>query len=118
LCQQRLQAEIAQLKVPVQRIYSLIIDDMSIKEKMHYSRSEDHIFGFDNCQSKIMNKNPKTANKMLCFVIYGLLDNNDGLAHICVKCNFVKNGVKCIYEYTNVSSVSLLCTSVVCITHQ
>jgi hypothetical protein len=72
LCQQRLQAEIAQLKVPVERICSLIIDDMSIKEKMHYSRSEDHIFGLDNCQSKTINKNPKIANKMLCFVIYGL----------------------------------------------
>jgi hypothetical protein len=35
---------------------------MSIKEKMHYSRSEDHIFGLDNCQSKTINKNPKIAN--------------------------------------------------------
>jgi hypothetical protein len=72
LCQQRLQAEIAQLKVPVERICSLIIDDMSIKEKMHYSRSENHIFGLDNYQSKTINKNPKIANKMLYFVKYGL----------------------------------------------
>jgi hypothetical protein len=46
LTKKRLTAEIAQLKNPLERICSLIID-MSIKEKMCYSRSEDCIPGVE-----------------------------------------------------------------------
>ncbi|KAJ3651517.1 hypothetical protein Zmor_017552 [Zophobas morio] len=45
---------------------------MSIKEKMIYSRSEDHIYGLDDVRSKVVGEKPKIANKMLCFVIHGL----------------------------------------------
>lgn len=72
LIEQRLRAEILQMKHPAQRICSLIIDDMAIKEKMSYSRTEDHIYGLDTCTSSSVGQNPIIANKMLCFVAQGL----------------------------------------------
>jgi hypothetical protein len=72
LIKQRLCAEISQLKVPVEKICSLVIDDMSIKEKVHYSRCDDQIYGLDTSKSNIVGKKPQIANKMLCFVIHGL----------------------------------------------
>jgi hypothetical protein len=72
LIKQRLCAEISRLKVPVERLCSLIIDDMSIKEKMQYNRAEDHIYGLDNCSGAVVGEKPKVANKMLCYVIHGL----------------------------------------------
>jgi hypothetical protein len=72
LTKKRLTAEIAQLKNPVERICSLIIDDMSIKEKMCYSRSEDCIYGLSSCKTDTVGEKPDIANKMLCYVIHGL----------------------------------------------
>ena len=72
LIRDRLRAEISQLHVPIERLCSLIVDDMSIKERMQYSRAEDCIFGLDNCSSNVVGKKPEIANKMLCFVMHGL----------------------------------------------
>jgi hypothetical protein len=72
LTKKRLTVEIAQLKNPVERICSLIIDDMSIKEKMCYSRSEDCIYGLSSCKTDTVGEKPDIANKMLCYVIHGL----------------------------------------------
>lgn len=73
LIKHRLQAETASFKAPVQRVCSLIIDDMAIKEKINYSKAEDYIYGLETCisENEIGNK-PKIANKMLCFVLHGL----------------------------------------------
>jgi hypothetical protein len=65
-------AEISRLKVPVERVCSLIIDGMSIKEKIQYNRAEDHIYELDNCSAAVVGEKPKVANKMLCYVIHGL----------------------------------------------
>lgn len=72
LIQERLCAEIGQLKKPVERICSLIMDDMSIKEKVHYCRAEDRIYGLETTSSTRVGTKPKVANKMLCFVVQGL----------------------------------------------
>jgi hypothetical protein len=72
LIERRLQAEISRLTVPIERICSIIIDDMSIKEKMSYSRSEDVIHGLENTQAQLIGEKPKLANKMLCYVLHGL----------------------------------------------
>jgi hypothetical protein len=70
LIERRLKAEISKLTVPIER--SIIIDDMSIKEKMSYSRSEDVIHGLENTQAQLIGEKPKLANKMLCYVLHGL----------------------------------------------
>jgi hypothetical protein len=72
LIERRLQAEISRLTVPIERICSIIIDDMSIKENMSYSRSEDVIHGLENTQAQLIGEKPKLANKMLCYVLHGL----------------------------------------------
>ena len=73
LIKKRLCTEIAQLSQPIERVCSLILDDMSITEKLHYSRSEDRIYGLDTSKpEKTIGEKPKVANKMLCFVIHGL----------------------------------------------
>jgi hypothetical protein len=60
------------LKIPIERICSLIVDDMLIKQKMSYSRSEDTIYGLDNTKENTIGSKPEIANKMLCYVIHGL----------------------------------------------
>ena len=47
---------------------------MAIQQKMHYSRSEDAIYGLDTCSnSTTISEQPSIANKMLCYVIHGLI---------------------------------------------
>ena len=45
---------------------------MSKREKLYYSRSEDHIYGLDTTVSHNIGEKPKVANKMLRFVVHGL----------------------------------------------
>lgn len=68
----RLTAE-ANALTPIERVCSLIIDDMAIKEKLNYSRTEDKFYGLETTKKSInFGKKPTLANKMLCFVIHGL----------------------------------------------
>ncbi|KAJ3662296.1 hypothetical protein Zmor_006651 [Zophobas morio] len=57
LIKERLQAEIANLKNPIERVCSLIIDDISIREKMFYSRSEDCIYGLSSSSASTVSQN-------------------------------------------------------------
>ena len=59
---------------PIEKIASLIIDDMAIKEKMSYSRSDDKFYGLDtiNENGQIIGKKTTLANKKLCYVIHGM----------------------------------------------
>jgi hypothetical protein len=70
LIKERLRAEVSQFRHPIERICSLVIDDMSIQEKMHYSCSEDYVYGLDS--SGTIGERPKIASKMLCYVVHGL----------------------------------------------
>jgi hypothetical protein len=72
LIKERLMGEISILKNPIERICSLIIGDMAIREKMFYSRSEDCICGLSTTETHIVGEKPNIANKMLCYVIHGL----------------------------------------------
>jgi hypothetical protein len=58
LIKNRLSAEIAKLQKPIERVCSLILDDMSIRPKLHYSRSEDQIYGLDTVKSKTVGEQP------------------------------------------------------------
>ena len=73
LIEARLKAE-AEVLQPVERICSLIVDDMSIKEKLCYSRTEDKFYGLEttNESSQTIGKKPTLANKMLCYVVHGM----------------------------------------------
>lgn len=69
LIENRLCAEAASFKKPIEKLCSLVIDDMSIKEKMYYSRTEDKFYGLNNTGSvNDIGSNPVFASKM-CFVM-------------------------------------------------
>lgn len=72
LLKQCLLTEISLLKKPIERICSSIIDDMSIQEKLIYSRLEDRIYKLsnNNCGPPTITKNSNIAKKMLCYVMY------------------------------------------------
>lgn len=55
-----------------ERVCSLVVDDMAIKEKLEYSRSEDTFYGMSTVNSAPLGKRPVLANKLLCFVAHGL----------------------------------------------
>jgi hypothetical protein len=63
LIQSRLLAEANNLK-HIQRVCSLVVDDMTIKEKLEYNRSEDKFYGLPT----IPTNNPM-GNGLLCFVL-------------------------------------------------
>lgn len=74
LIKKRLQAECENLE-QTEKIVSLIGDEMSIKERLLYDRTSDEFFGvvsaegvYDTC----IGRDPKLANKLLCFVVNGL----------------------------------------------
>jgi hypothetical protein len=74
LIKDRLLSEIKNLKFP-EMICSLIVDDMSIKESICYSKAEDRIYGLENITSDSQGKigvKPVPANQLLCFVLQGL----------------------------------------------
>jgi hypothetical protein len=72
LIQSRLLAEANNLK-DIERVCSLVVDDMAIKEKLEYNRSEDKFYGLPSIPTNNpMGKRPVLANKLLCFVIHGL----------------------------------------------
>jgi hypothetical protein len=72
LIRTRLEAEANSLR-PIERISSLIIDDMAIKSKMYYSRTEDTFYGLQTVDSsKPIGQKPILANQLLCYVVHGL----------------------------------------------
>jgi hypothetical protein len=74
LIKDRLLSEIKNLKFP-EMICSLIVDDMSIKESICYSKAEDRIYGLENITSDSQGKigvKPVPANQLLCLVLQGL----------------------------------------------
>jgi hypothetical protein len=71
LIETRLSAE-ADILQPVEKICSLVVDDMAIKEKLEYSRPDDTFYGASNITKEPLGKRPVLANKLLCFVIHGL----------------------------------------------
>jgi hypothetical protein len=69
LIQSRLLAEADNLK-HIERVCSLVVDDMTIKEKLEYNRSEDKFYGLPTIPTNNpMGKRPVLANKLLCFVL-------------------------------------------------
>ena len=74
LIRQRLLAEAAKLN-EIERIASLICDEMAIKERLLYNKEEDKFFGLveaEGVYDEQIGINPILANKLLCFVINGL----------------------------------------------
>lgn len=70
---ERLKVERAGLKVQQETYCSLIIDEMSIKEKTVYDRQVDRIFGFVDMGNATSDSGPpQVANRLLCFVLRGL----------------------------------------------
>jgi hypothetical protein len=73
LIKHRLMCEIKTLRAS-EKVCSLVVDDMAVRESISYSKAEDRIFGLETInqsQDKIGAK-PVIANQLLCFVIYGL----------------------------------------------
>jgi hypothetical protein len=72
LIRQRLMIEAAKYQDPKERMVSLISDEMAIKDRMCYSRTEDMFHGLENTSNEnYIGKKPHLANKLLCFVIHG-----------------------------------------------
>jgi hypothetical protein len=72
LIRQRLMIEAAKYQDPKKRMVSLIFDEMAIKDRMCYSRTEDKFYGLKNTSNEnYIGKKPHLANKLLCFVIHG-----------------------------------------------
>jgi hypothetical protein len=73
LIKHRLMCEIKTLRAS-EKVCSLVVDDMAVRESISYSKAEDRIFGLETInqsQDKIGAK-PVIANQLLCYVIYGL----------------------------------------------
>jgi hypothetical protein len=70
LIKHRLLCEIKTLRAS-EKVCSLVVDDMAVRESISYSKAEDRIETINQSQDKIGAK-PVTANQLLCFVIYGL----------------------------------------------
>jgi hypothetical protein len=54
-----------------EKVCSLVVDDMAVRDSISYSKAEDRIFGLETInqsQDKIGAK-PVIANQLLCFVI-------------------------------------------------
>jgi hypothetical protein len=67
----RLEAEAKSLQ-PIERVCSLVIDDMAIKEKLQYNRAQDRLHGLETTTKKTIGRRPVLANQTLCYVIHGL----------------------------------------------
>lgn len=74
LIKQRLQAEASNLN-DMEKLCSIICDEMAIKERLLYNKEEDKFFGLveaEGVYDEEIGQNPVLANKLLCFVIHGL----------------------------------------------
>lgn len=74
LVKSRLQIECENLE-PMEKIVSIIADEMAIKERLLYDRTSDKFFGIVNAEGiydECVGKYPTLANKLLCFVVNGL----------------------------------------------
>jgi hypothetical protein len=73
LIKNRLMSEIQNLNIS-ERVCSLVVDDMAIRESMRYSKAEDRIFGLETIPKTddTIGSKPLIANQLLCFVVHGL----------------------------------------------
>jgi hypothetical protein len=74
LIRNRLICEIKNLNAP-EKVCSLVVDDMAIRESVYYSKAEHRIFGLETVTNKSSNKigtKPVIANQLLCYVVHGL----------------------------------------------
>ncbi|KAJ4426887.1 hypothetical protein ANN_26686 [Periplaneta americana] len=74
LVKSRLQIECENLE-PMEKIVSIIADEMAIKERLLYDRTSDKFFEIVNAEGiydECVGKYPTLANKLLCFVVNGL----------------------------------------------
>ncbi|KAJ3651190.1 hypothetical protein Zmor_017243 [Zophobas morio] len=72
LIKERLTSEIKNLNIS-ERVCSLIVDDMAVKESIRYSKAEDRIFGLETLPKvNTITKKPVIANQLLCFIIHGI----------------------------------------------
>ena len=69
---QRLKTEIELLSNELEKVGSLIIDEMSIQAKLTYDRQLDQYHGKDELNDKAPQDGEKLANSLLCFVFRGL----------------------------------------------
>jgi hypothetical protein len=71
LIRQRLTIEAAKYQDPEERMVSLISDEMAIKDRMCYSRTEDRFYDLENTSKEnYIGKKLHLANRLLCFVIH------------------------------------------------
>ncbi|KAJ4442671.1 hypothetical protein ANN_04260 [Periplaneta americana] len=74
LVNSRLQIECENLE-PMEKIVSIIADEMAVKEWLLYDRTSDKFFGIVNAEGiydECVGKYRTLANKLLCFVVNGL----------------------------------------------
>lgn len=74
LIKQTLKLEATKLN-EIEKVVSLICDEMAIKESLLYNKEKDKIFGLveaEGVYNKEIGINPVLANKLLCLVIHGL----------------------------------------------
>lgn len=77
LIKERLRVEVEGLSVEQEQFCSLIIDEMSIQQKVIYDRQIDKMFGLVDVGSEdgpeqYSTTTPQGANRLLCFVLRGL----------------------------------------------
>lgn len=77
LIKERLRVEVEGLSVEQEQFCSLIIDEMSIQQKVIYDRQIDKMFGLVDVGSEdgpeqYSTTTPQSANRLLCFVLRGL----------------------------------------------
>lgn len=77
LMKEHLRVEVEGLSVEQEQLCSLIIDEISIQQKVVYDRQIDKIFGLVDMGSEdgpeeYSATTPRVANRLLCFVLSGL----------------------------------------------
>ena len=72
LIKQRLTTEVSNFKNPIERVCSLVIDDMAIRQKLIYSRSDDRLYGLSTSSSNTIGGQVEIAHQMMCYVVHGL----------------------------------------------
>jgi hypothetical protein len=96
LIQSRLLAEANNLK-HIQRVCSLVVDDMTIKGKLEYNRSEDKFYGLPTIPTNNpMGKRPVLPNKLLCFVLLFTVYPSSTLPSPCWYCVVLSSTMRSI----------------------
>ncbi|KAH8035889.1 hypothetical protein HPB51_010641 [Rhipicephalus microplus] len=72
LAEPRLRVEAESLTVPQSRLWSLIVDEMKIGEKLQYNKQQDCFVGHANVFLEQHGGDLTLANFLLCFLITGL----------------------------------------------